>query len=271
MYLAVDIGGTKTLAATFSDLGELLESSKFPTPEDYSEFLNVLTDTVAKLSTKDAKSAGVAIPGRIDREKGMALGYGNLQWGEQEIQKDIESILGCPVKIENDAKLAGLSEAQNYSQFENVLYVTIGTGISCALISNGQIDPAMEDSEGGQILVSSEGKMVPWEEVSSGKAIVERFGKRASDIDDMEIWKTIAREMSLGLLSLISVIQPDVIIMGGGVSTNYDKFAELLKQELKKHETSLVPIPPIKPAVRPEEAVIYGCYELARQTDEKAN
>lgn len=269
MYLAVDIGGTKTLVAAFSDTGEQLESDKFPTPGNYEDFIKVLAETVAKLSTKEARYAGVAVPGRLDRDKGLVMGYGTLHWGPQEIQKDMEKVLDCPVVIENDAKLAGLSEAKNFAQYKNVLYVTIGTGISCALITEGHIDPAMADSEGGQILVEHEGKMVQWEDVSSGKAIVRRFGKRASEIEDAKIWKTIAREMSYGLLTLISVIQPDIVVMGGGVSTNFDKYAAYLEEELKRHETPLVPIPLIKPAVHPEEAVIYGCYELARQTDEK--
>lgn len=264
MYLAVDIGGTKTLVAVLEGDGQRLTQLRFATPESYKKFLQVLAENVAKLSTKTIARACVAVPGRLDRARGMALGYGNLTWGAQNIQKDLERLLGCPVMIENDAKLAGLAEAVRLKQFENVLYVTIGTGISCALITGGRINTGLEDSEGGQILIEHAGQMVPWEEVSSGKAIVKRFGKKARDINDAATWQTIAGEMSLGLINLISVIQPDVVVIGGGVGANFAKFSDYLAKALKKHETPLVPIPPIRPAAYPEEAVIYGCYELIK-------
>ncbi len=265
MYLGVDVGGTKTLVALFDEKGALKKSEKFPTPPNYDAFLEQLAKNVAKLSTKDFKMACVAIPGKLDRENGVVLGYGTLQWGPQEVQKDIETIAGCPVLIENDAKLAGLSEAQHIiNEFKHVLYVTLGTGISCALIIDGVIDPGMADSEGGQIWIESEGQRKQWEDVSSGKAIVARFGKKASDIDDPDTWKLIAHDLGLGLIDLIAVIQPQVIVMGGGVNTNFKKYISYLEKELKEYETPLVPIPPIRQAKRPEEAVIYGCYELIK-------
>lgn len=266
MYLGVDIGGTKTLIALFNSNGELKESFKFPTPGVYEQFLNDLALNVAKLSTQDFQAAGVAVPGRLDREEGRALGYGTLPWEPENIAADIEKLVHCPVIIENDAKLAGLAEAIYIkNEFKRTLYVTIGTGISCALITNGIISPDLQDSEGGQILVDHQGRSMAWEDVVSGRAIVERFGKRATDITDDEIWKTIAHDLSLGIVDLISVIQPEIIIMGGGVSTNFKKFETYLQKELKRYETPLVPIPPIRQAKRPEEAVIYGCYQLIKQ------
>ncbi len=101
--------------------------------------------------------------------------------------------------------------------------------------------------------------------MASGRAIVERFGKRASDIDDPKTWQIISHDMALGLIDLVSVIQPEVIVMGGGVSTNFDKYIAYLRKELKQYETPLVPVPPIIKAQRPEEAVIYGCYDYIRQ------
>ncbi len=182
------------------------------------------------------------------------------------MEADIEKILNCPVVIENDAKLAGLSEALALdAKPENVLYVTIGTGISCALITDGKINAAMADSEGGLILVEFRDKMTQWEDVISGRAIVERFGKRATDINDERTWKIISRDIAVGLIDLIAVIQPDLIIMGGGVNTNFKKYIMPLKDVLKKFETPLVPIPPIIQAKHPEEAVIYGCYALAKE------
>ncbi len=265
MIGAVDIGGTKTLVAVFNSHGEIVEEQRILTNQDYDIFLSDLREVVNNLTTKDFAKVAVAVPGRLDRQEGMALGYGTLQWKPEPIVADLEPIFHCPVLIENDAKLAGLYEANNIKHdFKNVLYVTIGTGISCALITDGNIDPALEDSEGGQILVDFGGRPKQWEDVASGKAIVRRFGKKAAEITDDSAWKRISHDISLGLLSLIAVTQPEVIVMGGGVNTNFEKYIDYLKKELKKYETPLVPIPPIRKAKRPEEAVIYGCYELTK-------
>lgn len=266
MYLAVDIGGTKTLVACFDGQGQLKNEVKFATPSSYEDWLEHCKAAIAELNCKDFQAGCVAVPGRLDRDKGVALGYGTLKWEEAPIEADVEALANCPIVIENDAKLAGLSEATRIKKgARNVLYVTIGTGISCALITNGRIDPAMADSEGGQVLVDYRGQMKQWEDIASGQAIVKRFGKKASEINDAETWKLIAHDFGLGLIDLIAVIQPDIIIMGGGVSTHFAKFEPYLQKELKKYETPLVPIPPIRQAAHPEEAVIYGCYELIKR------
>ena len=271
MYLAVDIGGTKTLIACFDGKGKIINQVKFVTPQKYQTWLEELEKNLLELKNDDFQAGCVAVPGRLDRKNGLALGYGTLHWGQEAIQADVEAIAHCPVVIENDSKLAGLSEALIIiNEFKNVLYVTIGTGISCALITNGNIDPALADSEGGQIMVDYRGQMKQWEDVSSGQAIVKRFGKLASHIDDSESWKLIAHDLGLGLINLIAVIQPEVIVMGGGVNTNFEKYISYLQKELNKYETPLVPIPPIQKAVHPEEAVVYGCYELAKATYGKA-
>lgn len=264
MIGAVDIGGTKTLVAAFTNDGKIVEQQRFETSQNYNQFLSDLRQTVNKLTTKDFKKAVVAIPARIDRANGIALGYGTLKWDKEFVEQDVEKLLNCPTQIENDAKLAGLYEARQLEKYNEVLYVTVGTGISCALITNGNINPGLADSEGGQILVDYHGQMRQWEDVVSGRAIVQRFGKQASEINDAATWKIIAHDLCLGLIDLVSVIQPQIIVMGGGVSTNFKKFAPYLDAELKQYQTPLVPLPPIRPASNAEEAVIYGCFELAK-------
>ena len=69
-----------------------------------------------------------------------------------------------------------------------------------------------------------DGELVPWETFASGKAIVRRFGKLASEIDDPAIWKIISRDLALGIIDMAANIQPDVIIIGGGVGTHFKKY-----------------------------------------------
>jgi predicted NBD/HSP70 family sugar kinase len=266
MYLGIDIGGTKTLVASLTNEGVIQEAIKFPTPQSYPVFLQELAKTVADLSSKDFLGVGVAVPGKLDREKGIGIVFGNLPWKDVPIQHDIKRIIKRPVLIENDANLAGLSEAMLLKQYSCVLYVTVSTGIGTGIITNQQINPEFADSEGGHILLEYKGRLQMWEHFASGQAIVKHFGKRASDITDQKTWKVIAHNIAIGLYDLIAFIQPDAVVLGGGVMEHLDKFDDLLKKELQHFATPLTPIPPIYRAQRPNEAVVYGCYDLVKQT-----
>ncbi|MCA9330365.1 ROK family protein, partial [Candidatus Saccharibacteria bacterium] len=210
--------------------------------------------------------AVVAVPGRIDRKRKIGIAFGNRPWRNIPIGDDVRKIVKCPVSIENDTKLAALSEAILIQKnFKKVLYVTISTGISSGLIVDGVIEPNLADSESGQMWLEHNGKLSQWEDFASGRAIVKTYGKLASEITDKKIWQNIAQNIAKGLIELIVIIQPEIIVLGGGVSTHFDKFKDPLLNNLHQMEVPLAPIPSIKKALRPEEAVIYGCYELLKQ------
>lgn len=267
MYLGVDIGGTKTLLAAFDGSGKILQTLKFPTPGPYEEFVADLSENVAKLSTNDFRACCIAVPGRIDRHEGVGLAFGNRDWTDVPIGPDAERILNCPVVLENDAKLAGLSEARYIiKDYKKVLYLTISTGIGGSLIINGKIHPQFADMEVGQMLLEHNGRLTDWEDFGSGRAFHEKFGKRVSDIDpdDRAAWYYIARNIAIGLIDLIVTLTPEAVVLGGGAGSNFPKFKDALLEQLKLYENPLVPIPPILPAKNPEEAVIYGCYQLLK-------
>lgn len=265
MYLAVDIGGTKTLVASLDNDGVIVERIRFETPKNYDEFIKLLEKNVVSLSTKKFIAGGVGVPGLIDRENGIGIAMGNLPWLKVPIKKDIEKIIACPVVIHNDAKLAGLSEAMLLkNEYDKVLFVTVSTGIGAGLITKQAIDPAFADSEPGKMPLEYNDKMVAWEDFASGRAIVSRFGKKAHDINDEATWKTIANDLALGLIDLIAMVQPQVVVIGGSVGNYLERFRGPLEQRLKSFETPLIPIPPIRQAQRPDDAVLYGCYDLAK-------
>ena len=265
MYLGIDIGGTKTLIACLDKDGVIQQSVKFPTPQDYGDFLNDLAKNVATLSTKEFAACGVAAPGRLDTKKEVGVVFGNLPWKNVTLKSDIRHMIRCPVVLENDANLAGLSEAMLLKhKYNRVLYITISTGINIGLIINQHIDSDIAP-EAGDIVMERHGKLETWEHFASGKAIVRRFGKRASDIDDEATWRTIAHDFALGIADLIAVVQPQVIVIGGSVGVYFEKYEKLLKEALKQFETPLTPTPVIVQAGRPDQAVVYGCYDLAKQ------
>jgi predicted NBD/HSP70 family sugar kinase len=265
MYVGVDIGGSKTLVACLDRNGVITEQQKCPTAANYDEFLAHLARTVDEFTTKEYRAAVVAVPGRINREHGIGEAFGNLPWHNVHLATDIEKILHCPVLLEHDPSLAALSEAMLLKdQFSKVLYVTVSTGIGAGLVVDQEIDEAFADSEVGQILLEHNGEMLPWEKFASGKAIVATYGKRAADIDDGRIWQAIARNIAKGLRELLALTEPEVVVIGGSIGTYFAHYEKYLVSTLKRHEVPLVPIPPIRAAGRPEEAVVYGCYDLAR-------
>lgn len=266
MYLAIDIGGTKTLVAALDNEGVIKEQLRFPTPKNYREFLSEVSKNVDNLSTKDFVAACIAAPGRFDRSGEIVIAFGNLPWSNVPMKADVSKILRCPVTMNNDAKLAALSESMLLKdEYQRVLYITISTGIGIGLVVNQKIDIGLEYAEAGDMLIEHNGKLEHWEKFASGKAIVKRFGKKASEIEDPEIWRKISRDMAIGLADLAAVIQPDVIVIGGSVGVHFNKYGDMLKEELKKFEVPMLPIPPVIEAGRPTEAVIYGCYDYAKE------
>ncbi len=266
MYIGVDVGGTKTLVAVLDEHGVIKEQAKFPTPKKYDNFLLELRHALAHFKMQDFRAGAIGVPGSIDRQHGVSLGSPNVAWGKVPLQADCEKVFACPVVVENDANLAALSEAMLQKRHQTVLYFTISTGIGTGVIRNQRIEPALINMEGGHILLPHKGKLADWESFASGRAIYERFGKKASDITDPETWKTIARNLSLGFFENIAIVQPDLVVIGGSIGTYFDRYGKYLLAELKKYELPLVPIPKIIGAARAEEAVIYGCYDLAKQT-----
>jgi predicted NBD/HSP70 family sugar kinase len=267
MYLGVDVGGTKTLVTVLNSDGIIRECAKFPTPKSYDHFLLELRHTLAHFKTQDFHAAGVGIPVTVfDRKHGRAINFGNLPWRNVPIQLDMEHICKCPVVIENDAKMAALSEAMLIKEaYQKVLYVTVSTGIGIGLVVDGKIDTSIGDSGGRAIVLEHKGKLTPWEDFASGHAIVETYNKRAMDIKDKATWQKICRDLAKGFVHLIALTQPEAIVVGGSVGTYFDRYGDVLKAEVKKYHLPLVPMPDIIAAQRPEEAVVYGCYDLAKQ------
>lgn len=266
MYVGIDIGGTKTLVAAIDKHGVIQERQKFPTPQKYETFLAMLKDVMASFENQDYRAGALAIPAaEIDRKHGIGKSFGNLPWKNVAIQSDVEKLCECPLTIENDAKLGGLSEAMLLKgKYNKVLYITVSTGIGIALIVDGIIDTNIGDGGGRTVLLEHNGKSVPWESFASGRAIVERYGKKAEDINDKATWKTISHYLAQGLIELIAITEPDVIVVGGSVGTYFDRYGALLDEALQRYHLPLVAIPPIIGAQRAEDAVVFGCYDLAR-------
>lgn len=265
MYIAIDVGGTKTLVASLDESGIIQEQFRFPTPQDYGEFLKELAIHVAKLPTHDFRACGIGIPAVIDRTNGIGVAFAHLDWHNVPVHADVEKIVKCPVALENDSKLAALSEAMLVKHMRKVLYVTVSTGIGTGYIVGQKIDPDLANNEGGHMLLEHNGRYRRWEDFASGRAIYRKHGKKVSDIEDVATLREIARNIAIGLIDLIAVLTPDIVVLGGSVGTHYVKYGKFLQEYLNRYDNPMIQLPKIQAAGRPEQAVIYGCYDLARQ------
>lgn len=266
MILGVDIGGTKTLIGLFTDNGKLTQSIKFPTPIKYSDFIKSFEENFNKLNPKNLRVAAVAVPALLNREKGLAIKFGNLPWKNAPIEDDLRNITKVATYIENDSKLAALAESYLVSKPlpDKILYITISTGIGAGLIYKGDLSSSMLDSEAGHMILPNEnGELVIWESFASGKAIKNKYGKLASEIDDPKTWEAISKNIALGLVELCAVIEPDLVIIGGGVGTHFTKYGALLTKQIKEMLPEIVKMPKIIGAKNAEQAALNGCFIYA--------
>jgi len=265
MIITVDTGGTKTLVTSFSSDGRVGELIKFPTPKTTDGYITVLKETLeTNYGDKKVRAISVALPGIIKND--IAVWCNNLKWSNFDLKKAMgnETLGGAPIYIENDANLAGLAETRAIKPLpRSSLYITISTGIGSGIITNGYIDPGLRYSEAGRALIEYDGVVREWESFASGSAIVQTYGKRASEIKNKRQWYKIADRISRGFLAVIPIIQPDVIIIGGGVGTHFQNFKQPLIGLLKEHLPNHIPLPKIIQAKHPEQAVIYGAFYYA--------
>jgi len=261
MLVTIDTGGTKTLIAGFGQDGHIGETLRFPTPRKPDGYIDLLRSTLEKTyGHEEVEAIVIALPGVI--EDGVAIWCANLGWRDLDVRAALSGILGgAPILIENDANLAGLAEARALSPVPlSALYVTVSTGIGTGIITEGRIDPAFAQSEGGHMLVEFDGVVREWETFASGKAIYAAYEQYARDITSEHTWDQIADRISRGFLAIIPLLQPKVIVIGGSIGTYYDSYGKRLEEILDEKLPIDIARPPIQQAKNPETAVLYGCY-----------
>lgn len=267
MYLGIDIGGTKVLLASFDSEGQIVKECKFPTAKTYKAFLQDLAHGLDQFKDSKFKVCCCAITAvEFDRISGVAGTFGNLEWTNVPIAEDVKRLSGAPqIYVENDAKLAALYEANVIHDFKKLLYLAIGTGIGIALVVDGIIDTSIGDAGGRGFMFNYDGQETAWDDIASGRTLAAKYGLKASEITDPKIWQEFVVGLARGLEVLIGLLEPDVVVVGGGVGAHFEKFEAFLNQELQRYKIKQLKSPRIIKAHKPEEAVIYGCYDFIIQ------
>lgn len=265
MIVAIDTGGTKTLIASFDDQKNKEIIAKFPTPKDKQEYLEAVTSAIKEYAThSQVKAISIALPGPIRNQK--VIRTPNIGWSDFDVIHELGSFFpDIPVFLQNDAALAGLAEAREFGESASLcLYVTLSTGVGGGISYNGHLLTAeLERFETGSMRVEYDGQLQRWEDIASGKKFYERYGQFGSDVTDPVIWADYAERVAVGLQILISLLEPDHLVIGGSMGTHYKKYGEQLNAILNNRIAKHMAVTTISQAAHPEEAVIHGCYYYA--------
>jgi glucokinase len=252
--IGVDIGGTKALVVRLED-GEVAQQETSTVYE--GELISSLTESIGQLWAPDVSAVGVGLAGLVQWPEGVFAWGPHLDWKEVPLRSELEAELDVPVVVDNDANVAAYGERMLGAGvgFDNFLMVTLGTGIGGGIMVDGEIyrgesfagefGHMVVDSGGG--LICDCGKRGCWETVASGPALVRlarevialnpsgslasRLGERAFGGDEItraaDAGDEVARglvaqvgaEFGRGLGSLISIFDPELILVGGGLGS----------------------------------------------------
>lgn len=271
----VDIGGTTVKLGFFDVEGNLLEKWEIPTRTEGcgSHILPDIADSILakiderKIAPEVVAGVGIGAPGPIDNE-GIIHKAANLGWGTFSIKETLEEILHMPVVAGNDANVAALGEMWKGGGqgFDDVVLVTLGTGVGGGIIIGGKMLNGstgaggeighihVEDSETEACGCGNKGCL---EQYASATGITRLAKKKlqqsdrdsilrqASEISAKTVFEAVAQKDSLametaadfgkylgdGLAAIACVVNPEVIVIGGGVS----RAGEVLIDYIKPH------------------------------------
>lgn len=255
--IGIDVGGTHIKAGCFAEDGTCVAWDKIETGDASNPELviNRLAASIEQLDPKgQARAIGVGIPGPSDREGRIARIAINLPgWIDIPLAERLESLTNRPVIVENDANCAGLGEAWLGSGKGSALFIllTLGTGVGGAIVMDGQLWTGPQGAAGELGLIAlypdgpgcNSGNRGSLEQYVSATAIRRRTGvggheldrlARSGDPQAIAHWQAIGRDLGIGLSSLIYVLTPDTIAIGGGVSKCADLFLPAAIAEVER-------------------------------------
>ena len=241
-----DVGGTTVKIGLFTTDGTLLEKWEIPTrtenngEEIMPDIMESINSKMAErgLTNDDVQGIGLDVPGPVTRE-GIVQRCVNLNWGIINVVAEMAKLTDLPVKVVNDANAAALGEMWQGAAkgHKDVIMITLGTGVGGGIIVNGKIVNGYHGS-GGEI-----GHMTVFpDEVVTGIVRLARLRLKkddtpsalrmlpavsAKDVFDcakegdpvaQEIVAKMGEAMALGLVDACVIVDPEVIVVGGGVS-----------------------------------------------------
>jgi glucokinase len=244
MVLGVDIGGTKIATGVVNERAEVASARSFPTlaNEGFDVSIRQVWKAIEESLTDGVTAIGICAPGPLNPKTGVVLNPPNLrEWHNVPLAEMARERFKLPVRLENDCNAAGLAEARFGAAkgCNSVFYAAIGTGIGSGIILDGKIYHGKNGfaAEGGHVSIDYRSETVCRcgsigciEALASGH-VLDRMG--TYDLDQ------IVTQLGAWLGSVVSLFDPDIIVIGGGVS----KIGEPLFEKLR----AIVPTRTINP------------------------
>jgi len=238
-------------------------------------------EMVREAGTPAPAAIGVASPGPLDRRSGIIIHAPNLFWHDVPLAEMLSEQTARPVVLDNDANLAALAEWAVRPDPDPLLYVTVSTGIGGGIISGGDIFHGFRDAAGevGHITIVPEGPGAGpvqchcgnrgcLETVASGSALErlarERLGPHRTARDVARLFaggdeaaaglvREVAGWLGTGLAAVAAVLDPEVVVVGGGMTSLGPGFLDLVRTEFAAR---LMPRSWSGAVARVEEAVL---------------
>jgi glucokinase len=261
--IGIDIGGTKIAAGIISETGELFERTEVKSDSSdrekmFAKVVEAVEQVLGKssISITDIEGIGVGVPGKVDREKGIAVFQNNLPWKQFPITTRLQEQFGSVrITIDNDVYMAAFSEwkAAQVNSVETFVYVTISTGISCSIIHQGSFfRGAGFAGELGLIPVLSSGANERLEKIAAGPGIqkLAEKGLKVEQISTQDVFRgylngeqeyqpiidEVTDHLAQGLYAISCLLDPHKMVFGGSVIVNNPFLIELIKEKLKVYQ-----------------------------------
>jgi len=270
--IGVDLGGTNLRVAAYSDDGVYLETVNLKTrlADGRHSVVRDLCEAASALlartsATHRCVGIGIGSPGPLELPSGIVRNPPNLPgWDGFNLRHAIESTLGQPVNIENDANLAALAEqaagAGEVFGVESLCMLTMGTGVGSGFILDGKIwhGSSGMGGEAGHIIVDPDGYPCGCggigclEQYASATAIARMMTETgrvpasalevaqlaiAGDPEARAVFQRVGRALAIALTSVVNTLNLPLYVIGGGASDAWDLFAPVMFQELLARST----------------------------------
>lgn len=279
----VDIGGTSIKVGVFEEGRLLFKSSAATPPDDPQAVCAVIAQLLAG---KDISLVGVGSAGSVDFVK-ETVTASNLGWNGVKLRAMLEDALHLPVWVDNDAQAALMAEWKDgvCRDAQCALYLTLGTGIGGAMIVAGKPYRGKNNlgAEFGHMMIHAGGPKCSCgrrgclEYYASATGLRRMAGgqptqaiisaAKARDPQMLRVFNRYVQELAVGLSNLIMIFDPEVIVLGGGVSGAGQFLADACQRELLNifRKTTDPLLCQVKIASHKNNAGIIGAALLAQQ------
>jgi glucokinase len=293
LAVGIDIGGTKIAAGVVDADGQVLTRRDIATPvSDRQSLVDAIIDVARELAAAHPVEAiGVGVAGLVDRAGETVRFAAHLPFEDEPLRGELATALGLPVVVDNDANAGGWAESRFGAArgAQDAVFVAVGTGIGGAIIIDGQLRRGWQGASGeiGHLIVERDGRPCPcgsrgcWEQYGSGRALVraaEEAGfevphgaaitaaAAAGDERACTVLREIGEWVGIGIAGLVAVLDPEVVVVGGGVSAAGDLLLEPARASFRTYLTARGrrPEPAVLLAALGPDAGLIGAADLAR-------